>query len=111
MNQLVSTEWLEKNLQKVKILDATWFLPNSNKDAYEEYKIIHIKNSIFFDLDKSSNQNSKLPHMLPSKLDWEQLLFMIILMFSDPAGSGILSYISAMIINLSLCSMVISKNG
>ncbi|KPU82425.1 thiosulfate sulfurtransferase [SAR11 cluster bacterium PRT-SC02] len=74
MNQLVSTEWLEKNLQKVKILDATWFLPNSNKDAYEEYKIIHIKNSIFFDLDKSSNQNSKLPHMLPSKLDWEQIV-------------------------------------
>ena len=33
MKQLVSTEWLEKNLQKVKVLDANWFLPNSNKDA------------------------------------------------------------------------------
>ena len=28
MNQLVSTEWLEKNIQIVKILDASWHLPN-----------------------------------------------------------------------------------
>ena len=74
MKQLVSTEWLEKNLQKVKSFRCYLVFTNSNKDAYEEYKIIHIKNSIFFDLDKSSNQNSKLPHMLPSKLDWEQIV-------------------------------------
>ena len=41
MNQLVSTEWLGKNLEKVKILDASWHLPNANRNSYEEYKTEH----------------------------------------------------------------------
>ena len=39
MNQLVSTEWLGKNLEKVKILDASWHLPNANRNSYDEYKV------------------------------------------------------------------------
>ena len=70
MKQLVSTDWLEKNLDDVKILDASWHLPNSNRKAKEEFQLLHIKNSIFFDIDKYSNQNSSLPHMLPNKIDW-----------------------------------------
>ena len=66
MKQLVTTEWLEKNINKVKIFDATWCLPNSGRNAEEEFKENHIKNSIFFDIDKNSNKNSSLPHMLPS---------------------------------------------
>ena len=37
MKQLVTTEWLEKNINKVKILDATWYLPNSGRNAKEEF--------------------------------------------------------------------------
>ena len=58
MKQLVSTDWLEKNIDKVKILDASWHLPNSNRKAEKEYKLNHITKSIFFDIDKYSNQNS-----------------------------------------------------
>ncbi len=71
MNQLISTEWLNKNIVNVKILDASWHLPNTNRDSFEEYKSKHIINSIFFDLDKNSNQKTNLPHMLPSKKGWE----------------------------------------
>ena len=67
MNQLVSTNWLEKNINRVKILDASWHLSNANRKAEEEFKLNHIKNSIFFDIDKHSNQKTSLPHMLPSK--------------------------------------------
>ena len=74
MRQLVSTEWLEKNIDKVRILDATWCLPNSGRNAEEEFKENHIKNSIFFDIDKNSKQNSSLPHMLPSKKEWENII-------------------------------------
>ena len=74
MKQLVSTDWLEKNIDKVKILDASWHLPNSGRNAKEEYKLNHIKNSIFFDIDKYSDQNSPLPHMLPSRNDWENII-------------------------------------
>jgi thiosulfate/3-mercaptopyruvate sulfurtransferase len=74
MNQLVSTEWLEKNLNKVKILDASWHLPNVSRNALEEYKLNHINNSIFFNLDENSNQNTNIPHMLPSKKDWDNIV-------------------------------------
>jgi thiosulfate/3-mercaptopyruvate sulfurtransferase len=74
MNQLVSTEWLERNIKIVKILDASWHLPNVNRDAFKEYKLNHIPNSIFFDIDKNSNQKTNLPHMLPTKEDWENIL-------------------------------------
>ena len=74
MKQLVTTDWLNKNLNRVKILDASWHLPNSNRDAFKEFTIGHIKNSIFFDLDKNSNQNSSLPHMLAEKNEWEKIV-------------------------------------
>ena len=74
MNQLVSTEWLEKHLDKVKILDARWHLPNVERNALEEYKLSHITNSIFFDIDKNSNRNTNLPHMLPSMKEWENIV-------------------------------------
>jgi thiosulfate/3-mercaptopyruvate sulfurtransferase len=74
MSQLVSTEWLDKNLNKVKILDASWHLPNVERNALEEFKLNHITNSIFFDIDKNSNQNTNLPHMLPSSKDWRNIV-------------------------------------
>jgi len=74
MNQLVSTEWLEKNIKIVKILDASWHLPSVNRSALEEYKLNHITNSIFFDIDENSNQETNLPHMLPSKDGWESIV-------------------------------------
>jgi len=58
---LVSTEWLNKNLKKVKIIDASWHLVK-NRNALKEYEKEHIENAIFFDLDKNSNQNKYLPH-------------------------------------------------
>ena len=74
MNPLKSTDWLAENIDKVKILDATWHLPNSNRNALKEYEHGHIENSIFFDLDKNSNQNVSLPHMLPTKSEWEKIV-------------------------------------
>jgi len=71
MNQLVTTDWLDKNIDNVKILDASWHLPNVKRNSFEEYITEHIPNSIFFDIDKNSNQKNNLPHMLPSKDDWE----------------------------------------
>ena len=70
---LVSTDWLNDNLTKVKIIDASWHLVK-NRNAIEEYNKEHIENAIFFDLDKNSNQNSNLPHghFLPSLINHEK---------------------------------------
>ena len=60
---LVSTDWLIGNLSHVKIIDASWHLPSTNRDGFEEYKVEHIENSIFFDLDEFSEKNTDLPHI------------------------------------------------
>ncbi len=44
---LVSTDWLNENLNEIKIIDASWHL-NRNRNAIEEYNKEHIKNAIFF---------------------------------------------------------------
>ena len=74
MKHLVSTDWLEKNLENVRVLDGSWHLPNSNRNALDEFKKFHIKNSNFFDIEKYSNKKSKLPHMLPEKKYWEEIM-------------------------------------
>ena len=74
MKNLVSTDWLKKNLDNVRIFDGSWHLPNSNRNALDEFKLAHIKNSNFFDIDKNSNHQSNLPHMLPKKDDWEKIM-------------------------------------
>ena len=74
MKHLVSTDWLKNNLNNVKILDASWHLPGSNRNGFAEFKEKHIKNANFFDIDKNSDQQSSLPHMLPKINDWEKIM-------------------------------------
>tara|TARA_A100001011_G_scaffold367358_2_gene420706 strand:- start:209 stop:1042 length:834 start_codon:yes stop_codon:yes gene_type:complete len=74
MKNLVSTDWLEKNLNNVRILDGTWHMPGAKRNALAEFEEGHILNANFFDLDKTSDQNSFLPHMLPNKIDWEKTI-------------------------------------
>ena len=71
---LVSTEWLDNNYSEVKIIDSSWHVPNTNRNAYEEYKKEHIKNAIFFDIDKYSNKKTELPHMLTNEKEWEKIV-------------------------------------
>lgn len=51
----------------LKILDATFYLPDSGLIAEEEYKKKHIPNAIFFDINKIADPNNSLPHMIPTK--------------------------------------------
>ena len=60
---LISTDFAEKNLKEFKIIDASWHLPTENRDPYLEYKESHIPNSVFFDLDNTSEKNTDLPHI------------------------------------------------
>ena len=71
---LVNTGWLEENLNNIKILDASWHMPASKRNAEEEFSNEHIHGAQFFDLDKSSNENNPLPHMLPPKNKWQEIV-------------------------------------
>lgn len=68
-NTLVSTEWLAGHLNApdVRIVDASWYLPDAGRDPKAEYRAAHIPGAVFFDIDEVSDTNSPLPHMLPSQ--------------------------------------------
>ena len=69
---LVDINWLEKNINKVKIIDCSWHMPQAKRDGFEEYTKEHIPNAIFFDLDKNSKTDTDLPHMLTDSNSWEK---------------------------------------
>ena len=49
------------------VLDASWYLPNQERNAYEEYKKSHIPHALFFDIDKVCNIESDFPHTVPTE--------------------------------------------
>jgi len=71
---LVETNWLEENPNNIKIIDCSWHMPQTQRNGFEEYKIRHIPNSIFFDLDENSKKGTDLPHMLVELNDWEKIV-------------------------------------
>ena len=71
---LVDTNWLEENINNVKIIDCSWHMPQANRNGFEEYTKEHIPNAIFFDLDKNSKINTNLPHMLTNTKSWEKIM-------------------------------------
>ena len=71
---LVETEWLNKNINNLKIIDCSWHMPQTNRDGLKEYKNQHIPNAVFFDLDNNSKKDIQLPHMLVEINDWEKIV-------------------------------------
>lgn len=65
---LVSTAWLEDHLKApdVRVVDASWYLPQSGRSPEEEYQQSHIPGAVFFDIDEICDTDSDFPHMLPS---------------------------------------------
>jgi thiosulfate/3-mercaptopyruvate sulfurtransferase len=65
---LVSTEWLARHLDApdVRIVDGTFTLPGVKPTAPQLYAERHIPGAVFFDIDDIADEQSPLPHMLPS---------------------------------------------
>jgi thiosulfate/3-mercaptopyruvate sulfurtransferase len=75
-NPLVTPLWLAERRAdpKVKVLDASWYLPQAGRDAKTEFEKVHIPGAQFFDLDASSDETSPWPHMLPPTAKFEQIM-------------------------------------
>ena len=65
---VVSTEWLAERLAApdIAILDASWHLPSTGRNAKAEFMAERIPGAQFFDVDEIADTSSSLPHMLPS---------------------------------------------
>jgi thiosulfate/3-mercaptopyruvate sulfurtransferase len=65
---LVSTSWLAEHLDApdIRVVDATWYLPNAGRDPRAEYAAAHIPGAVFFGIDDISDETNPYPHMIPS---------------------------------------------
>lgn len=64
---LVSTGWLAEHLgaPDLRIVDATWYMPQLGRDARAEFRRAHVPGAVYFDIDEIADRGSSLPHMLP----------------------------------------------
>lgn len=68
-SSVVSVHWLAEHIEKpyVKVLDASWFLPGTERDPEQEWREKRIPGAKYFDFDrKVAEPDTELPHMLPS---------------------------------------------
>ena len=65
---VVTTEWIAARLgaPAIRVVDGSWYLPGTGRDAATEYSAGHIPGAVFFDMDASSDPDTRLPHMLPA---------------------------------------------
>ncbi len=68
LDALVETDWLAANLSdpKVKVLDSSYHLPGTGRDAETEFSDRHIPGAMLFDIEDVRDRDIPLPHMLPS---------------------------------------------
>jgi len=68
----VSTDWLAERLgdANLVVIDATWFMPGTPRDARAEHAERHIPGAVFFDIDEISDHANPLPHMLAEPPDF-----------------------------------------
>lgn len=67
MDTVVSTEWLAAHLGEpgLRVIDATWYMPQARRDPRREFVDAHIPGAVFFDIDAIADHAAGLPHMLP----------------------------------------------
>jgi thiosulfate/3-mercaptopyruvate sulfurtransferase len=66
---LVATEWLAEHLNdpEIAIIDASWHMPATKRDAHAEFTAAHIPGARTFDIDKIADTSVDLPHMVPDE--------------------------------------------
>lgn len=71
---VIQAEWLFERLndKNICVVDATVHLPDTGRDAAEEFLAEHIPGSIFFDLSVIADPNNPLPRKVPEKSFFEQ---------------------------------------
>lgn len=67
MDSLVSTAWLahEMGASDLRIVDASYHLPDANRDARGEYEAGHISGAVFLDLAELVDPDSPIDNTLP----------------------------------------------
>lgn len=62
---IVKADWLAKNLDRVHVLDATYYLPADPTRSRLEFETVRIPGARLYEIDEVCDTQSDLPHMLP----------------------------------------------
>ena len=73
---IISTSELAEALgdPRLRVLDASWYLPTTGRDARAEFVAGHVPGARWFDLDRASDEATTLPHMLPDDATFARYL-------------------------------------
>jgi thiosulfate/3-mercaptopyruvate sulfurtransferase len=76
MESLVSTDWLAEHLGEagLVVVDSSWHMPASGRNARDEYLAAHIPGARFLDIDAVSDRSNPAPHMLPTAEQFGQAM-------------------------------------
>jgi thiosulfate/3-mercaptopyruvate sulfurtransferase len=95
MNPLVSTDWLAAHLSEVRVVDASWYMPDEKREPAREFLAAHIPGAVFFDIDGIADHATDLPHMMPSPDAFAAAVGALGISDTDPVvvydGAGIFS--------------------
>ena len=63
---MVETEFLASNLELVKVIDASWYMPAAKREPKKDFLERRIPRSVHFDIDEVADRTTTLPHMFPT---------------------------------------------
>ncbi|XP_061567481.1 3-mercaptopyruvate sulfurtransferase-like [Cololabis saira] len=75
---VVSGQWLADAVRnkllgpKLRLLDASWYLPKTKRVAKDEFAQKHVPGASFFDIDECSDKSSAFDHMLPTSREFSE---------------------------------------
>lgn len=72
LDSLVSVQWLAAHLTDphVKIIDASWHMPQTGRNGPAEHLQSRIPGSLHFDIETIADRTNPLPHMVPLPEDF-----------------------------------------
>nr|KAJ0220519.1 hypothetical protein LSAT_V11C200079890 [Lactuca sativa] len=47
----------------MKVLDASWYMPDEQRNPLQEYQVAHIPGALFFDVDGISDRTTNVRHL------------------------------------------------
>ena len=76
MEMLVSTKWLAGELGKpdLVVFDCSTFLPGEPGNKKDAFREAHLPGALLFDIDKIADDETDLPHMVPTPAKFARLV-------------------------------------
>ncbi len=76
MEMLVSTDWLAGELGKpdLVVFDCSTFLPGEPGNKKDAFREAHIPGALLFDIDKIADDETDLPHMVPTPAKFARMV-------------------------------------